>query len=203
MRSVFTLGFLGLAGLSAAQDAYNIDTSKVSDSDKQTWCDNQKAQCPLICLLQPGVDTMTTIQNDCNPDDLSYSCICANNISPNLTEYSQTIPFYKCQEWGNECVKNCNGDNICGDACRADHPCGAQHPPGPNSSVLATMSQTSTASSTARTSVPVTGFGGAAATTAASSSNKDGAASSMLNLGQSYSLAIVFAGLFAGFAIIL
>ena len=33
----------------------------------ETWCDNQKAQCPLICLQQPGVNTMTTVENDCDP----------------------------------------------------------------------------------------------------------------------------------------
>jgi hypothetical protein len=47
-----------------------------------------------------------------------------------------------------------------------------------------------------------TGFGGAAATTTAASGKK-GAATTAMNLGQSYGLAVVFAGLFAGFAMIL
>lgn len=47
-----------------------------------------------------------------------------------------------------------------------------------------------------------TGFGGAAATTTAAGGKK-GAATTAMNLGQSCGLAVVFAGLFAGFAMVL
>jgi hypothetical protein len=50
-------------------------------------------------------------------------------------------------------------------------------------------------------SAAYTGFGGAAATTAAG--GKKGAATTAMNLGQGYGLAVVFAGLFAGFALVL
>jgi len=46
-----------------------------------------------------------------------------------------------------------------------------------------------------------TGFGGAAATS--TGSPKKGAAPVAVSVGQSYGLAIVFAGLFAGFALVL
>jgi hypothetical protein len=62
---------------------------------------------------------MTTVDNECDPDTLTYSCVCENNITPNITQYSQTLPFYICQAWGTQCVKNCgNGANACADACR-------------------------------------------------------------------------------------
>jgi hypothetical protein len=32
--------------------------------------------------------------------------------------YSQTLPFYICQQWGTQCVAGCNGDNTCSDSCR-------------------------------------------------------------------------------------
>ena len=51
-------------------------------------------------------------------------------------------------------------------------------------------------------SAAYTGFGGAAATTTAAGGKK-GAATTTMNLGQSYGLAVVFAGLFAGFAMAL
>ncbi|KAF2187624.1 hypothetical protein K469DRAFT_704538 [Zopfia rhizophila CBS 207.26] len=198
MRSTFILSLLAAAGLSFAQEQYTIDPESVSKSDRQTWCDNQETQCPLICLQLPGVNTMNTISNDCDPDALTFNCVCSNNVTPNVTQYSQTLPYYICTEWGNQCVKACGTDNICSNECRADHPCGAQHPSPPNSSISSTMPATGTA--TGGNKPPVTGFGGAAATTAAGGK---GAASAMLNLGQSYGLAVVFAGVFAGFAIIL
>jgi hypothetical protein len=82
------------------------------------WCGNQRAQCPLICLQQPGVTSLTTLDNECDPDTLIYSCVCDNGVAPNITQYSQTLPFYICQAWGTQCVTGCNGDNTCSDKCR-------------------------------------------------------------------------------------
>lgn len=61
---------------------------------------------------------MTTEQNDCDSDALTYTCVCENGVAPNITEYSQTLPYFICQQWGNTCVENCNGDNSCQSACR-------------------------------------------------------------------------------------
>lgn len=207
MRSTLALSFIALAGFAAAQETpqndypYTINPDDVSGSDRQTWCDNQRAQCPLICLQQPGVTTMTTIQNDCDPDALTYACVCENNVAPNITLYSQTLPFYICQEWGNQCERNCGNNNVCASACRQDHPCGAQEVQRPNTTARSTT-LSATASQTEKASIPVTGFGGATAT-GSNNGNGQGAASATLNLGQSYGLAILFAGVFAGFALIL
>jgi len=163
-------------------------------------------QCPLICLQYPGNDASTQ-SNTCEPKDLSYSCVCQTGVSPNVSEYSQTVPFFICQEWGNQCVDACGQDNACSDACRADHPCGAQNPTLVNSSTItATAKPTGTgaAASNAATTTDgaqYTGFGGAAATTAATTHK--GAAMAAVDMGRSYGLAIVFSGLFAGFALVL
>lgn len=62
---------------------------------------------------------MTTLDNECDADALTYSCVCENNVSPNITQYSQTLPFYICQAWGTQCVAGCgNGANTCADKCR-------------------------------------------------------------------------------------
>ncbi|KAF2736616.1 hypothetical protein EJ04DRAFT_153263 [Polyplosphaeria fusca] len=211
MLSIIALTLLSMAGLPAAQDTpqqnypYTIEPDSVDSSLRQTWCDNQKAACPLICLQQPGVETMSTVSNDCDPDSLVYSCVCSNNVSPNITQYTQTLPYYICTEWGNQCVAQCsNSDASCANDCRADHPCGAQDPPKGNASLSTMSSMTATAtpsSSDDSNSIPISGFAGATPT--GSSNDKPGAASSMLNLGQSYGLAVVFAGVFAGFAIVL
>ena len=58
------------------------------------------------------------LTDKCPQDTLVYSCVCENNVSPNITQFSQTLPYYICTEWGTQCVNNCNNDNTCQDACR-------------------------------------------------------------------------------------
>jgi hypothetical protein len=205
MRSISLFSFaLVFAGLTFSQEQYSIDPSSVPLSLRQTWCDSQITQCPLLCLQMPG-NSATTSSNTCDPNTLTYSCVCASGASPNATEYSQTLPFYICQEWGDQCVAACGQNNACSNDCRVNHPCGAQSPTRVNSSTItSTMGPTGSGSenSASATSTAVyTGFGGAATTTAAS--GKTGAATTAMSLGQSYGLAVVFAGLFAGFAMVL
>lgn len=59
---------------------------------------------------------------------LTYGCVCEDGKSPNLSEYSLTLPFFICQEWGNQCVTSCGNDAACASDCRENHPCGAQNP---------------------------------------------------------------------------
>lgn len=121
----------------------------------------------------------------------------------NITQYSQTLPFYICTEWGNQCEKNCGRDHACATSCRADHPCGAQDPFKGNASISAAMSSAALASKTAadqtaQTSIPVDGFGGTQPTDSPKNS-----APAMINLGQTYGLAVVLGGIVAGFAVML
>ncbi|KAH7069325.1 hypothetical protein FB567DRAFT_456737 [Paraphoma chrysanthemicola] len=202
MRASIALGVATLAGLAASQDTiqnnypYRIDPDSVSSSDRQTWCSNQRAQCPLICTQQPGVTSLTTTDNECDPDTLTYSCVCENGVSPNITQYSQTLPFYICQAWGTQCVSNCNGDNTCADKCRSDHPCGAQSPYLGNTSIPSTSSARNTQAATA--SIPVSGFLGATGT---SSPGQGAAASFMPSAG--ITLGALMGSVFLGFAVLL
>ena len=66
--------------------------------------------------------------NDCDPETLTYGCVCGNGLQPNVSEYSLTIPYFTCTEWGNQCVERCEGDSACASSCRQDHPCGALNP---------------------------------------------------------------------------
>ncbi|KAL6702947.1 hypothetical protein ACN47E_000789 [Coniothyrium glycines] len=204
MRSVIALSAAAFAGLSAAQATsqynypYTIDPNSVSQANRDYWCQQNQAQCPLICLQQPGVTSMTTETNDCDSDTLTYSCVCENGIVPNITQYSQTLPFFICQQWGNNCVDNCGGDNTCADSCRADHPCGAQSPylgNATSSSLLATASATASSS----TRPPTTGFGGQTSTPSPAGS----AASSTYLPSAGLGLAAVVGSAFFGFALLL
>ncbi|KAG9240763.1 hypothetical protein BJ878DRAFT_524340 [Calycina marina] len=102
----------------------------------------------LLCLQNSGVQDASTASNDCDPvrspshlpplpcfmtrdlqDTLVYSCICGNCSTPNAANFSQTIPFFECQEYGNQCVDAYGVVNTpCQSACRVDNPCGAQKP---------------------------------------------------------------------------
>ncbi|KAF2253280.1 hypothetical protein BU26DRAFT_420343 [Trematosphaeria pertusa] len=204
MRSIFALSLLAFAGFSAAQDSeqnnypYTIDPENVDQSLRDKWCDDQKAVCPLICLQQPGVTTMNTVSNDCDPDALTYSCVCDDGTAPNVTQYTLTLPYYICTEWVIECVNNCNGDNTCGYDCRqvANHPCGAQDPKKPNATASSTTMSATASQTAADSSIPVTGLLGATST------SEPGAAPAMLDLSAGYGMAVVFAGVFAGFALL-
>lgn len=209
MRSAIALSVAALASLSAGQATpqnnypYRIDPNSVSVTDRRAWCDNQRAQCPLICLQQPGITTMTTVDNECNADTLIYSCVCENNIAPNITQYSQTLPFYICQAWGTQCVANCGtGGNTCADKCRADHPCGAQSPYLGNTSIPTLSTASATQSGTR--GVAASGFPGSQATGFPDSgSNQGGAAAGLFVPSAGMTMAALCGSVFFGFAVFL
>lgn len=195
-----------VAKLASAQ--YSIDPETVPEATRDIWCSNQQNACPLICL-QTSANSSDTVANDCDPATLDYSCICENNLSPNASEFSQTIPYYVCTEWGTQCIAGCGGNTDCEFNCRALHPCGAQNPTRVNittTSSSATGSQTATNGGEATNSAGQTvynGLGGTgAAATPTGSSSQTGAATA-LQLGQAYGLFAVAAGIFGGFALLL
>jgi len=198
-----TVAFLATAlfTLSAqAQKTYTIDPDSVPIATRDGWCSSQKSACPLICTQLPGVTTTNTDANSCNSTSLTFSCVCANGQSPNASEYSQTLPYFICTEFGNECVAACNGDTNCQSNCRSDNPCGAQNPPRTN--VTTTSSVTSSSSASATSGVVYNGLGGSS-TGGASSSNSKSGSQMTLDFGRSYGLAVVFAGVFAGFTLLM
>ncbi|KAK5631511.1 hypothetical protein RRF57_007225 [Xylaria bambusicola] len=112
---------------------------------------------------------------------LTYGCVCEDGKSPNLSEYSLTLPFFICQEWGTQCVNNCNGDASCASDCRQNHPCGAQNPTRVNTTNTAsTATETGAAASTSAGQI-FDGLGDGNSGSG-SDSNKNGA-SSLLQYG--------------------
>lgn len=191
-----------------SQIVYYIDPTSVPIQTRDQWCTTQETSCPLLCLQLPG-SSSTTTANDCDPTTLTYDCVCGNGQSPNASEYSQTIPYFICQTYGDQCVAACNGDTACQNACRVDNPCGAQNPTRVNTTSSSTMSSTTVPAGATSTSggVVFTGLGGAVATNSAGSSSSSSSAKSgaqtALDLGRSYGLVVIFSGLFAGFALVM
>ncbi|OBT70139.1 hypothetical protein VE03_00575 [Pseudogymnoascus sp. 23342-1-I1] len=197
LSKVFAVAALAVAV--AAQEQYYIDPSSVVISTREVWCNDQKSTCPLLCTQYPG-GSMTTAANDCDAETLTYDCTCGNGLSPNMTEYSLTIPFHICIEWGQQCVANCGGVNTCQAACTEDHPCGAQDPSRGNATAT-TTSGAPAATSTAAVAHDGFGTDSSSTTTGGTTAATPNAALAALDVGRSFGLSIVFAGIFAAFGL--
>jgi len=204
----------GLFSLSARAQ-YNIDPSSVPISTRTSWCQSQLATCPLLCLQNSGSEDSTTTANDCDPQTLNYDCVCGNGLTPSLANYSLTVPYFECQEFGNQCVAACNGATSCQSACRANNPCGAQNPTRINVTTTTSVASNTNlpAGATSGTAgVVYNGLGGGAVATPTGDSGsvsgsapdtKHSGSQTALDLGRSYGLGVVFVGLFAGFALVM
>ncbi|RSM02560.1 hypothetical protein CDV31_010865 [Fusarium ambrosium] len=187
--------------VAVANADYYIEPDSVPIAQRRVWCQTTKESCPLICEQtsegEPKVNT-------CDPETLTYGCICSDNKQPNVSEYSLTIPYYVCQEWGNQCVEDCKGSNSCASSCREDHPCGASNPKKYNTTSTATGTETAkaTASTTDDADTLYTGNPGGddGDDDSDSSSSKNG--SSALEAGRTWGLAVVLSTMFVGFAML-
>jgi hypothetical protein len=130
---------------------------------------------------------------------LTYGCVCSNGLQPNISQYTLTLPYFTCTEWGTQCVKRCGQNNECSRECREGNPCGALDPPKPNvTSTTTTGSATGTAAATSTGPIVFNGLGGEASST--STPPRNGAAS--LSVGNWLGFIPVAAGLAAGFAMV-
>ncbi|KAK9329309.1 hypothetical protein V1520DRAFT_343755 [Lipomyces starkeyi] len=154
-----------LATTALAQTYPTFNASIIDPNTRLQWCQSEVATCPLICLDEGYSAT----SNLCYPDNLYYICQCSNGHSPNLTEYSLTIPYFVCQEQVTLCANNCGSDNTCVSACRQNKQCGATNPTRVNVSSTSTAvhstassslgSSLTTVTSAASSAVAFNGFG--------------------------------------------
>ncbi|KAH6634030.1 hypothetical protein B0J18DRAFT_415085 [Chaetomium sp. MPI-SDFR-AT-0129] len=191
---------LALVSVVAVSADYVISPDSVSESLRKAWCNDQLSMCRPICL---ETSTGSPQVNTCDPDSLTYGCVCSDGKQPNVTEYTLTLPYYVCTEWGNQCVTACGNDNTCASECREKHPCGAQRPH--SNATSTTVSPTASATSTSTPSPDGQAFDGFGDGSGDDSQGKggNGNAAGALRFGDSYGLAMVAGGLFAGFALVL
>ncbi|KAH8689085.1 hypothetical protein BGW36DRAFT_402122 [Talaromyces proteolyticus] len=200
MLSHILLTMASIASLAVTQ---TIDPGTIPLATRAQWCEQQKTSCPLICLQLPN-GTSDTESNKCDAQTLDYSCVCSNGLSPNSSEYSQTIPYFVCTAYNSQCQTNCNGDSTCQAKCVQQHACGAQEPTRYNATTTASATATSTSADPGN--VIYTGWGTAGAVAATGSSGSSTGIATrqmMLEMGQVYGLFIVVAGLIGGFAVVL
>lgn len=188
-----------------AQTHLRIDPQSVDEGTRERWCDDQMRTCPFIC---EQTEPRTTEQNDCWPDTLDYVCICGDGKAANLTEYSLTLPYYICQEYGNQCVKACDGNNSCASDCRENNPCGAQDPQRANAtSTSATTNPTASSTDEDDGTTIFTGTPGgddeeSEGSGSGNGNGNGGSGAGSLNSAHALSMAVVIGGLFAGFAML-
>ncbi|KAJ5780808.1 hypothetical protein N7457_005968 [Penicillium paradoxum] len=125
-------------------------------------------------------------------DDLSYNCLCSNGVSPNSTEFSQTIPYYTCTETNNQCVADCDGNLVCQNNCRVENPCGAQAPKRVNVTTTTTATKAATATAT---ETPVN--------TLINGANSAAPRLASVDMNHVYGLCVLVGGFVAGFATLL
>ncbi|UPK98778.1 hypothetical protein LCI18_009713 [Fusarium solani-melongenae] len=182
---------------------YYIEPDSVPISQRRVWCQNTKEACPLICEQTSKGEPKV---NSCDPETLTYGCICSDNKQPNVSEYSLTIPYYVCQEWGNQCVEDCKGSNACASSCREDHPCGASDPKRYNTTATATGTGTAAVKATASTTDDAdtifTGNPGGDDDDSSSDSSTSKNGSPALEAGRTWGLAVVLSTMFVGFAML-
>lgn len=170
------------------------------------WCASQESTCPLLCTQLPD-GSLTTAANDCDPDTLTYDCVCGNGEIPNAANYSLTLPYFICQQYVTDCVNACSTANTaCQAACTQDHPCGATNPTRYNvSSTSTTASATGTGASSTSGGIVYNGPAGQATATAGSaqSSSTQSGAISLVDVGRSYGLSALAGGIFIVFALFL
>lgn len=133
-------------------------------------------------------------------ETLTYGCLCGDNTQPNVSEYSLTLPYFVCTEWGNQCVKGCGSDSSCASACRQDHPCGASNPSTANET-SSTATASGTASSTSADATAV--YTGPAGQSDSSSSSSGAAMAPSFEMARLYAMSGTLGVFFMGFAYLL
>ncbi|KAI5864791.1 hypothetical protein GGS23DRAFT_463707 [Durotheca rogersii] len=129
-----------VALIASVRGDYDIDPSSVSLTIRTYWCQSEISTCPLICQQTTSEPTLV---NDCDAQTLRYGCVCGDGKQPNVSEYSLTLPYFVCTEWGSQCVTACGQDNACSSSCRENNPCGARNPTRANQTSSSVPSATS------------------------------------------------------------
>jgi hypothetical protein len=185
-----------------AQDYPAVNVSSIDINVRTSWCNDQVTSCKLLCQNQ----NLGVASNLCYPENLYFQCLCSSGVTPNITEYSQTIPYFECTLSVEGCVNNCNGDSTCQSACTANKPCGASNPTRVNTTSTSTASSKTSATGTSSVIIgsngyAVTGTSSASTGNSGSGSGSSGAAR-IIEAGSVYGMGLLVAGMGLGVAIV-
>ena len=138
--------------------------------------------------------------NTCDADTLTYGCVCGDGNRPNVSEYTLTLPYFTCVEWGSQCVAACGSDNQCAGSCRQDHPCGALNPKRVNSTTTTAGVADKTTTTANQVFTGLAGGGGGGGSGAGGIGN---GVAPPLGRGWGFGMLVVLGGLGAAFLVML
>ncbi|PPJ51662.1 hypothetical protein CBER1_08761 [Cercospora berteroae] len=194
-RTTLAVAFAALSAVASAQNYstsgnLSITASEVPSTLRASWCRGQTIACPQICGGRAETNT-------CDAEQLTYDCSCPDGEARNISDYTQTLPFFVCEQWRTNCVLN-HPDDRDGQAACESVTCGAQNATeaegGDSSSASTSATPTSTSTDTAET--------GASETTGTDSSATPSASdSAAMHLAQNYGTGILVTGLLAVFGL--
>ena len=128
---------------------------------------------------------------DAEQNALNFTCICADNSQPNMSDYQQSLPGLECRAWFGQCINGSGTDLLAQEQCKS-FSCGNKT----TASATASPSSSGSASSTG-------GSTGSATASAASSSSSSGAAATAFAVARDYSTPALAAGMAALFGLAL
>ncbi|KAL1882655.1 hypothetical protein Plec18167_003077 [Paecilomyces lecythidis] len=201
MRSSVVLMISAFAAGIAAQANYTLpagfNSGEVSSTEKASWCTGQRNICPKICSGAAQTNT-------CDPDTLSFSCVCSDGSVPNSSEYKQSLPYFVCEANFGQCINNHPNDLDGQEQCKQqEKTCGKKDPDSASSASTSSAAATTGAAATTLATSTTTGGTVASTTAAKATASTSSSAASAVKLGQDYSAALLAGGLLAGFRFVL
>ncbi|RJE20132.1 hypothetical protein PHISCL_07538 [Aspergillus sclerotialis] len=163
-----------------------FDINQVDLSERGSWCTAERNTCPKIC---GGIAS----SNSCDPQSLSFSCVCDNGTTANVEPYMQTVPYFVCQKTYGQCITRHPDDLEGQEKCKASaKSCGTLNATETSSSSSSSATGSSTASATLATTTQA-GDSSATASSTGSATTTTNAAALMV---QEHSTSLFAAGLF-------
>lgn len=138
---------------------------------------------------------------------MTYTCTCANGNTPNISDYQDTLPFYICSRWRDDCTA-AHPNDLSGQTACQSVTCGTKNatagassttPSGSESDSSASASASSSASATASSSSGSESSASASSDAAQSSETGNAAAA----IGMNYGTGILMGGMLAVFGLAL
>ncbi|KAK5552467.1 hypothetical protein LTR46_009514 [Exophiala xenobiotica] len=147
----------------------SFNPAGISSTDAFNWCHAQLNTCPYICGGSAS-------QNSCDDTTFTYSCVCANGTVPDCTAYTQTLPYFICQESYIQCINNNPNDAQAQSVCATNEVCGTRNATAEAlaASSAAASSTAAATSSMASSSASKTQSGSATAASASASATESG-----------------------------
>ncbi|KAL9528433.1 hypothetical protein SMMN14_07937 [Sphaerulina musiva] len=157
-RSTLLVAVTALAAVANAQNYstsgnLSIDATQIQPALRQSWCRGQMIACPQICGGRASANT-------CDSENLTYNCVCPDNEPRNISDYTQTLPFFICEQWKTNCVAS-HPDDLDGQAGCQSVTCGSMNATEAESSNGGGSSTTSAAASMTSSPSGTSGAGGA------------------------------------------